>query len=231
MSYFFEPAPLPAVPVVGSSQTFPVHRIYCVGRNYADHAVEMGNSGREPPFFFSKPADAVLAVPQGKTGELPYPPRTSDLHYEVELVVAVGRGGRNIPVKDVYRHIFGYAVGLDMTRRDLQTTAKKEGKPWDVSKGFDYSAPIAPLRQISQTGQMLAGKISLQVNGESRQSGDIASMIWAVAEVIAELSTLYELQPGDLIYTGTPAGVGAVEHGDIMSAQIDKLGELKLKVV
>ena len=231
MNYFFEPAALPAVPVVGSSLSFPVHRIYCVGRNYADHAVEMGGTGREAPFFFTKPADALLVVPQGQTGELTYPPRTSNLHYEVELAVAIGRGGRNIPVKDAYRHIFGYAVGLDMTRRDLQTAAKKEGKPWDVAKGFDQSAPIAPLRQISQTGQMLAGKISLQVNGETRQSGDIGSMIWAVAEIIAELSTLYELQPGDLIYTGTPAGVGAVERGEVMSAQIDKLGELKVKVV
>jgi fumarylpyruvate hydrolase len=213
MNYFFEPAATPAVPVVGSSLSFPVHRIYCVGRNYAEHAVEMGGTGR------------------GQTGEMPYPPRTTNLHYEVELVVAIGRGGHNIPVKDAYRHIFGYAVGLDMTRRDLQTAAKKEGKPWDVAKGFDHSAPIAPLRQINQTGQMLAGKISLQVNGETRQSGDVASMIWVVAEVIAELSTLYELQPGDLIYTGTPAGVGAVQRGDIMVAQIDKLGELKLKVV
>jgi fumarylpyruvate hydrolase len=231
MNYFFEPAALPAVPVVGSSQSFPVHRIYCVGRNYADHAVEMGGTGREPPFFFTKPADALLVVPQGQTGEMPYPPRTTNLHYEVELVVAIGRGGHNIPVKEAYRHIFGYAVGLDMTRRDLQAAAKKEGKPWDVAKGFDHSAPITPLRQINQTGQMLAGKISLQVNGETRQSGDVASMLWVVAEVIAELSTLYELQPGDLIYTGTPAGVGAVQRGDIMAAQIDKLGELKLKVV
>ncbi len=230
MHYFFEPPVCPALPVVGSSQSFPVHRIYCVGRNYADHAVEMGGSGREPPFFFSKPADALLPVSQGQTGQMPYPPRTADLHYEVELVVALGRGGAQIPVAEAYRHIFGYAVGLDMTRRDLQAAAKKEGKPWDVAKGFDHSAPVTPIRPIAQTGQMLAGHIGLHVNGEWRQSGDLSQMIWAVAEIMAELSTLYELQPGDLIFTGTPAGVGPVQRGDIMTAKIDKLGELKVRV-
>lgn len=231
MNYFFEPPPCPAVPVVGSSQLFPVHRVYCVGRNYSDHAVEMGGTGREAPFFFSKPADALLVVPQGDVGEIPYPTRTGHFHYEAELVVAIGRGGRDIPAAQAYRHIFGYAVGLDMTRRDLQAEAKQSGKPWDVAKGFDDSAPISPIRTMAQTGQMLAGRISLQVNGEMKQNDDISHMIWSSAEIIAELSTFFELQPGDLIYTGTPAGVGSVVCGDLMAVSIDKVGELKVKVV
>jgi len=229
MSYVLSPAPIPAVPVAGGG-LFPVHRIYCVGRNYAEHAQEMGFTGREPPFFFLKPADAIVPVADGATGEIPYPPLTSDLHHEVELVVAIGQGGRDIPVAEAARHIWGYAVGLDMTRRDRQGEMKKQGRPWCIGKAFDASAPIGPLHPISATGELTRGAIELSVNGTLRQKGDLADLIWNVAETIATLSQAWTLAPGDLIYTGTPAGVGAVVAGDLMEARIAGLGALRVAV-
>jgi len=221
---------LPAVPVVGDARMFPVHRIYCVGRNYADHAREMGDDGREPPFFFCKPADAVLPVATGQTATMPYPPQTADLHHEVELVVALAKGGRNIPVEVATGLIYGYAIGLDMTRRDLQGAAKKLGRPWDTAKAFDCSAPISPLTPARPSQSFQQGAITLKVNGELRQSGDLSDLIWSVAETISALSDLFELQPGDLIFTGTPAGVGAVAKGDTMLAEIEGLGQLSLRI-
>jgi len=222
--------PLVEIPVVGSSQTFPVRRVYCVGRNYVEHAKEMGFTGREPPFFFMKPADAILVVPEGATGELPYPSRTSDLHHEIELVAAIGKGGRDIAAADAHAHVYGYAIGLDMTRRDLQGEAKKLGRPWEVGKAFDHSGPIGPIHPASVTGHYTKGAISLDVNGASRQKSDISLLIWNLAETIEHLSTLFELQPGDLIYTGTPEGVAAVKQGDLLVGRIDGLGELRVRV-
>lgn len=212
------------------ARQFPVHRIYCVGRNYVEHAVEMGHSGREPPFFFLKPADAVLAVADGRAGAMAYPSLTSELHHEVELVVAIGRGGRDIAVAEAAQHIWGYAIGLDMTRRDLQSQMKKQGRPWCIAKAFEQSAPIGPIHPIAHTGRLTRGAITLQVNGELRQSGDLSQLIWSVDEVIAELSRAWLLQPGDLIYTGTPAGVGAVGKGDRLEARIDRLGALHINI-
>jgi len=222
--------PLVEIPVSGSSQTFPVRRVYCVGRNYVEHAKEMGFTGREPPFFFMKPADAILVVPEGATGELPYPSRTSDLHHEIELVAAIGKGGRNIAAADAHAHVYGYAIGLDMTRRDLQGEAKKLGRPWEVGKAFDHSGPIGPIHPASATGHYTKGAISLDVNGASRQKSDISLLIWNLAETIEHLSSLFELQPGDLIYTGTPEGVAAVKQGDLLVGRIDGLGELRVRV-
>ena len=234
MSFVLTPPVQAAVPVAGSGgdavRSFPVHRIYCVGRNYAEHAQEMGHSGREPPFFFMKPADAILVVPEGATGELPYPSRTSDLHHEIELVAAIGKGGRNIAAADAHAHVYGYAIGLDMTRRDLQGEAKKLGRPWEVGKAFDHSGPIGPIHPASVTGHYTKGAISLDVNGASRQKSDISLLIWNLAETIEHLSTLFELQPGDLIYTGTPEGVAAVQPGDLLVGRIDGLGELRVRV-
>jgi fumarylpyruvate hydrolase len=220
------PLPAPtAVPVEGTDAVFPVRRVFCVGRNYAEHAVEMGHDpSREPPFFFMKPAEAV--VPTGST--LPFPSATEDLHHEIELVVALERGGRGIAPDDALTCVFGYAVGLDMTRRDLQEQAKKAGRPWDMAKGFDHSAPMSPIRRASAIGHPAKGAISLRVNGELRQEGDLAQQIWKVPETIAYLSTLVELQPGDLIMTGTPKGVGRVERGDHLEGHIDGVGDLKV---
>ena len=229
MSFVIPAAPVPAVPVAGGG-LFPVHRIYCVGRNYAEHAQEMGFTGREPPFFFLKPADAVVPVADGATGEIPYPPLTSDFHHEVELVVAIGRGGRDIPVTEAAHHIWGYAIGLDMTRRDRQGEMKKQGRPWCIGKAFDASAPIGPLHPIAATGELTRGEITLSVNGALRQKGDLADLIWNVAETIATLSQAWTLAPGDLVYTGTPAGVGAVVAGDLMEARIAGLGLLRVAV-
>jgi fumarylpyruvate hydrolase len=224
------PAPAQAtVPVVGGG-LFPVHRIYCVGRNYAEHAQEMGFTGREPPFFFLKPADAVLPVADGTVGEMAYPPLTQNLHHEIELVVAIGVGGRDIAAADAARHIWGYAVGLDMTRRDLQNEMKKLGRPWCIGKAFDESAPIAPLHPIHQTGELTAGAITLSVNGVRKQTGDLSELIWNVAETIETLSKTWTLQPGDLIFTGTPAGVGAVVAGDLIEGQIAGLGSLQVRI-
>ncbi len=219
------------VPVAGSDASFPVRRVYCVGRNYAEHAKEMGFTGREEPFFFSKPADAVLFVPEGEVGEMPYPPRTSNLHYEIELVVALGSGGRDLTPEQAQACIYGYAVGLDMTRRDLQGEAKKQGRPWEVGKAFDFGAPMGPIYPRETVGTLENAAISLTVNGETRQQGDISQMIWNVAESISYLSGLFELKAGDLIFTGTPEGVGAVVPGDLMVGSVQGLGELHVKVV
>lgn len=218
------------VAVQGSSARFPVRRIYCVGRNYAEHAREMGDSGREPPFFFAKPADAVLNVADGAEGVLPYPPLTRDLHHEVELVAALGSGGRDLTPEQAAACIWGYAIGLDMTRRDLQAAAKKSGRPWETGKAFDHSAPIGPLHPAASAGTMAQGAITLSVNGQPRQSGDLSDMIWSVPEAIAYLSTLFELRAGDLVFTGTPAGVGAVAPGDRLEAAIEGLGTLRLRI-
>lgn len=195
----------------GESAAFPIRRVYCVGRNYADHAREMGHDpDREPPFFFTKPADAVVPG----TGEIAYPPVTADLHHEIELVVALKGGGRDVAVEDAMGLVYGFAVGVDLTRRDMQGEAKKMGRPWDMAKGFDQSAPCGPLVPIGKSGDMATGEIGLSVNGEVRQKGDIAQMIWKTPEVIAYLSQLMLLRPGDLIMTGTPEGVGAIARGD-----------------
>jgi len=223
MSFVFPPQAPTSVEIRGSNDRFPVRRIYCVGRNYAAHAREMGKDPeREPPFFFTKPADAI--VPNNAT--VPYPPRTSNLHHEIELVVAIGKAGRNIPVGNALEHVFGYAVGNDLTRRDLQLEARDKGRPWDTGKAFDKSAPITAIVPASQCGHLSKGRIWLKVNGETRQNADLEELIWNVPEIIAELSTLFELEPGDLIYTGTPAGVGALKAGDRVEGGIDGLDVL-----
>src|SRR5690554_2012791 len=224
-------APPVTVPVAGTDTVFPVRRVYCVGRNYAEHAREMGFTGREDPFFFCKPADAVLYVPEGDTGELPYPPGTSNLHFEIELVVALGSGGRDLSVEQAAACIYGYAVGLDMTRRDLQGVAKKLGRPWEVGKAFDFGAPMGPIYPVERTGLLEKGAVTLEVNGQPRQKGCISDMIWNVAESISYLSGLFELKAGDLIFTGTPEGVAAVVPGDLMVGAVEGVGELKVKVV
>lgn len=231
MSYVFPPAPAPSVPVVGAEAQFPVHRIYCVGRNYEEHAKEMGFTGREPPFFFMKPADAIVVAPPGATTPLPYPSLTANLHHEIELVVAIGKGGKNIAAADALSHIYGYAVGLDMTRRDLQNDMKKQGRPWSIGKGFDHSAPIGPITPAAQAGDVGKAGIWLQVNGVDRQRSNVAQLIWNIAETIEHLSAAWELQPGDLIYTGTPEGVGAVVTGDVLEGGVDGLGSIRLKLV
>jgi len=231
MEYVFEPAPVVAVPVVGSKQGFPVRRVYCVGRNYAEHAKEMGFTGREDPFFFCKPADAILAIADGETGEMPYPTKTANLHYEMELVVVLGKGGKDVSVEDANELIWGYALGLDMTRRDLQGEAKKQGRPWEVGKAFDHSAPIGPIHPKSKTGVLDKGAIWLDVDGQRKQSSDLSQMIWNIPESISYLSGLFELQPGDLIFTGTPEGVGAVVRGNIITGGVDGLGELSVRIV
>lgn len=227
MSFVFPPPAPPAVAIVGRTERFPVHRIYCVGRNYAAHAREMGKDpDREAPFFFTKPADAV--VPNGS--QLPFPTRTADLHHEVELVVALGTGGANIGISQALSHVFGYAVGLDLTRRDLQAEAKDKGRPWDIAKGFDRSAPVGALTPASDA-QLANSKIWLKVNGTLRQQGALADMIWSVPEIIAELSTLFELAPGDLIFTGTPAGVAAIRSNDRLEGGIDGLQTLQVTLI
>lgn len=230
MSFVFAPPPVVAVPVVGQTERFPVRRIYCVGRNYEEHAKEMGFTGREPPFFFLKPTDALVVAEAGKTAVIPYPSLTSNLHHEIELVVAIGRGGRNIRAEDATHHIFGYAVGLDMTRRDLQTEMKKLGRPWCIGKGYDQSAPIGPITPVSQAGDIGQAAIWLQVNGTDRQRSNVSMLIWNIAETIEHLSHAWELQPGDLIYTGTPAGVSAVVKGDLMTGGVDGLSLITIKV-
>jgi fumarylpyruvate hydrolase len=231
MEYTFTPPAQAVVPVAGSAQMFPVHRVYCVGRNYVEHAKEMGHTGREAPFFFLKPADALLPVAAGATGEMPYPAMTSDLHHEIELVVAIGKAGRDIPAAQAGDYIWGYAVGLDMTRRDLQGEAKKLGRPWDTGKGFDKSAPIAPLHPVAETGLLEKGNIRLDVNGAARQNSDVSKLIWNVAETIEHLSRYFELQPGDLIFTGTPEGVAAVQKGDLLEGSVEGLTPLRVKVI
>lgn len=225
--YVIEPPAITALPVVGSDQQFPVNRVFCIGRNYAAHAMEMGHDpDKEAPFFFLKSASNVMV------GEdFPYPPKTADLHHEIEMVVALGKGGRNIGVENALDHVFGYGIGLDMTRRDLQGEAKKLGRPWEVGKAFEKSAPCGPLRPAAEIGHPIAGEVVLDVNGLPRQQGDLNQLIWKVPEIIATLSEYFELQPGDLIMTGTPSGVGAVNKGDIMHARIAGLGEFTVAVV
>jgi fumarylpyruvate hydrolase len=223
MKLAFDPPVPPTVAIAGSELRFPVRRIFCVGRNYAAHAREMGGDDREPPFFFSKPADAV--VEDGST--IPYPPATDDLHHEIELVVAIGRGGADVAVEDALTHVFGYAVGIDLTRRDLQVAAKTAGKPWDLAKGFDRSAPISAIRPGPHPNE---GRIWLAVDGSVRQDGDLVDMIWSVPETIAHLSSFVELRPGDLIFTGTPEGVGPVGRGQTLEGGIEGLGELRISV-
>lgn len=230
MSYLFTPPHVVTVPVLNQTATFPVHRIYCVGRNYVEHAKEMGFTGREPPFFFMKPADAVLVARPGAATTLPYPLLTKDLHHEAELVVAIGKGGQNIKKEDALAHVWGYAAGLDMTRRDLQGDMKKQGRPWCIGKGFDHSAPIGPLTPAALVPSIAQATISLSVNGQVRQRANTSQLIWSVAEIIEHLSAAWYLQPGDLIYTGTPEGVAAVVPGDVMEVDIDGLAGISVQV-
>ena len=226
-AYVFKPAPVPTLPVAGSEALFPVHRIYCVGRNFADHAIEMGHDpNKEPPFFFQKNPDTL--VMQGD--DFPYPSETKDVHHEIELVVALSKGGTDIPLDQALDCVYGYAVGLDMTRRDLQGEAKKLGRPWETGKAFENSAPCGPLHPVEKVGHPTEGAIWLKVNGETRQSGDLNQMIWKVPEMISYLSKLFELKAGDLIFAGTPAGVGAIVKGDAMEGHVDGVGDISFKV-
>jgi fumarylpyruvate hydrolase len=230
MSYVFPPLAPVSLPVVGRPERFPVRRVYCVGRNYVEHAKEMGFTGREAPFFFMKPADALGVVEPGQTGRMTYPPLTRDLHHEIELVAAIGTGGRNIRAADAARHIFGFAVGLDMTRRDLQGEMKKQGRPWEIGKAFDEAAPIGPLTPAAQAGAIEQAAIWLQVNGQDRQRSDVGQLIWNLGEIIEHLSAAWTLQPGDLIFTGTPAGVAAVVPGDTLSGGVTGLSPLTVTI-
>ncbi|SLN77723.1 fumarylacetoacetate hydrolase family protein [Oceanibacterium hippocampi] len=228
MAYVIEPAEQAAAAVAGSEDRFPVRRIYCVGRNYAAHAREMGKDpDREPPFFFMKPADALVA----NGAAVPYPPETANLHHEIELVAAIGRGGCNIAEADALDHVWGYGVGIDLTRRDLQLAARDKGRPWDTGKGFDHSAPLSALHPASVIGHPSRGRIWLSVNGEIRQDADIADLIWSVPETIACLSALFTLVPGDLIYTGTPAGVGAMVRGDRIEGGVDGIDGISITLI
>jgi fumarylpyruvate hydrolase len=228
MTMVIPPVTQPTVEVIGTDARFPVHRIYCVARNYAKHAREMGmDPDREPPFFFAKPADAL--VPNGTP--VPYPSRTANLHHEIELVVAIGTAGRDIPLDNALAHVYGYAVGNDLTRRDLQFAAREQGRPWDVAKGFDCSAPVSAIRPAAEMGHPDRGTIWLEVNGEPRQRANLSEMIWSVPEIVAELSTYFELRPGDLIFTGTPEGVGPVRRGDSLVGGIDGLETLRTTIV
>lgn len=226
-AYVIAPPAIPALPVEGSEGLFPVHRIYCVGRNFADHAIEMGHDpNREPPFFFQKNADNLVVGPS-----VPYPPRTSDMHYEIELVVALKSGGENIKVEDALSHVYGYGVGIDLTRRDLQGEAKKLGRPWEVGKAFEQSAPCTALVPAEKIGHPSEGRIWLSVNGAVKQDGNLNQMIWKVPEMIAELSTLFRLAPGDVIFAGTPAGVGPVKAGDRLEGGVDGVATLDVTIV
>ena len=228
--YVIPPPPQAALAVAGSSDLFPVRRIWCVGRNYLEHIKEMGQDEREPPFFFLKPADALVYAAPGETATIAYPSLTSNLHHEIELVVAIGTGGRNIPASEAHRHIFGFAVGLDMTRRDLQNEMKKQGRPWCIGKAFDQSAPIGPIVPAERAGDVARAAIGLHVNGQDRQRSQVSKLIWNIAETIEHLSAAWTLQPGDLIYTGTPEGVAAVVPGDLMVGSVNGLGEIRVRV-
>ncbi len=228
MGYVISPPPVISLPVEGSDDRFPVRRIYCIGRNYAEHAIEMGHDpDKEPPFFFQKNPDNLLPVGQ----DFPYPAKSTDVHFEIELVVALKSGGTNIPVDKALDHVFGYAVGLDMTRRDLQGEAKKLGRPWEIGKAFEHSAPCGPIVPAERVGPLTLGAVTLEVNGELRQRGDINQMIWKIPEMISYLSEYFALAPGDLIMSGTPAGVGAVKRGDRLRGRVEGVGELDVGVV
>ncbi|MDR1969167.1 MAG: fumarylacetoacetate hydrolase family protein [Burkholderiaceae bacterium] len=232
MAFVFPPEPPVAIPVAGSGNHFAVRRVYCVGRNYAAHAREMGfDPDREPPFFFCKPAGAVVPVAYGQTLELPYPAQTRNYHYEAELVAAIGKGGADIALEHALDHVWGYAVGLDMTRRDLQMQMREAGRPWEIGKAFDRSAPLGPIHPAAQTGHFDQGDIWLTVNGQTKQKSNVSHLIWSVAETVVHLSKFFRLEPGDLIYTGTPEGVGPVQAGDTMQAGIERLGTLTVKMV
>jgi fumarylpyruvate hydrolase len=232
MAYVIPSPAITALPVAGSADLFPVRRVYCVGRNYAAHAREMGGDPtREPPFFFMKPADALQPVPDGQTAQHPYPPKTQNYHFEIEMMVALAKGGRDIFVDQALDHVFGYAVGLDMTRRDLQDEAKQLRRPWELGKAADRSGPVGPIVPAARIGHPASGAISLTVDGTVRQKADLSDMIWSVAEQIAYLSAYFELQPGDVIFSGTPDGVGAVTQGQTMVGAIEGLGEIRLQVV
>ena len=232
MEYVIAAAARPVVPVVGQSAVFPVRRVFCVARNYAAHAREMGQDPeREPPFFFSKPADAVFPLDPASARPWPYPLASQDVHHEFELVVALGSGGVELSAAAARECVWGYALGFDMTRRDLQAEAKRLGRPWDVAKGFDAAAPISPITPVSACGWLERGEIVLEVNGRERQRGDLSDMIWSVPEVIAILSTLFELRPGDLVFTGTPAGVGPCVAGDALVASVDGVGKISVQIV
>ncbi len=231
MSSVLAPWPLPAVPVHGSTDTFPVRHIYCVGRNYAEHAKEMGgDASKEPPFFFTKAADAVLPVVPPDVGRMRYPLGTGDLHHEIELVVAIGRAGVELDAANALDVVYGYATGLDMTRRDLQNAMREKKRPWDLGKSFAQAAPIAPIHRVADVGHLSRGAIRLAVNGVARQRGDLADMIWDVPHTLAFLSRYYELLPGDLVFTGTPAGVGPVVPGDRLDGHIDGLAPLSVAI-
>jgi fumarylpyruvate hydrolase len=231
MNYPFPLWELPTVPIVGSADRFPVRHVYCVGRNYAEHAKEMGGDAtKEPPFFFTKPADAVIPVVPPEVGRIRYPLATKNYHHEIELVVAIGKAGVNVAPERANDLVFGYAVGLDMTRRDLQADMREKKRPWDIGKSFAQAAPIAPLHPVSNTGILTRGAITLDVNGQRRQQGDLADLIWDVPHTLAFLSQFYELLPGDLVFTGTPAGVGAVVAGDTLEGHVDGLTPLRIRI-
>ncbi|VVD71986.1 fumarylacetoacetate hydrolase family protein [Pandoraea terrigena] len=232
MSFVFAPPATVAIPVVGSADQFAVRRVYCVGRNYAAHAREMGfDPDREPPFFFCKPADAVLPVAYGETLTLTYPTQTTNYHYEAELVAVIGKAGSDIPLDQALEHVWGYAVGLDMTRRDLQMKMREMGRPWEIGKAFDASAPIGPIHPVSSVGHIEKAAISLTLDGVQKQKSDITHLIWSVAETVSYLSQFFRLAPGDLIYTGTPEGVGPVKAGETMVTAVEGLGEITVRVV
>jgi fumarylpyruvate hydrolase len=232
MAFVFPPEAPVAIPVAGRADQFAVRRVYCVGRNYAAHAREMGfDPDREPPFFFCKPADAVVPVAYGETLELAYPSQTQNFHYEAELVAVIGKGGSNIAVEDALDHVWGYAVGLDMTRRDLQMKMREMGRPWEIGKAFDRSAPVGPIHRASEIGHFERGALWLTVNDVTKQKSDVSHLIWSVAETVADLSKYFRLEAGDVIFTGTPEGVGAVKAGDLMTVGVERLGELNVRVV
>ena len=224
--------PQTTIPIVGTDRVFPVRRIYCIGRNYAAHAREMGSDpNREPPFFFQKPTDAIQNVAAGSVADHPYPPLTKNYHHEIELVAVLGKGGKDIRAEQALEHVYGYTIGLDMTRRDLQQFMGNQKKPWEIGKSFDRSAPLGPIHPVAQFGHFTKGAIWLKVNGTIKQSTDIDQMIWTVAEQIAQLSSAFELAPGDVIYSGTPENVGPVVPGDVMEGHIDGLPNLHVKVI
>jgi fumarylpyruvate hydrolase len=231
MNAAIPPWEIPSVPIVGTSQRFPVRHIYCVGRNYAEHAKEMGGDAtKEPPFFFTKAADSIVPVVAPEVGRIRYPLATSNFHHEMELVVAIGKAGTNVSVENANDYVFGYAVGFDMTRRDLQNEMREKKRPWDIGKSFAQAAPIAPLHPVAQTGLLSRGAITLDVNGVRRQTGDLSDMIWDVPHTLAFLSRYYELMPGDLVFSGTPSGVGAVVKGDRLEGRIEGLTPLTIVI-